>query len=526
MQSLHWIDWSIVLLSIMLAIGMGLYFSHRQKDSDTYFAGGGRIPAWAVGMSIFATLISSVTFLAYPGAAYEGNWILLVQGLMVPIVLLLLIGIIVPLFRSVIRLSTYEYFERRFGLFARIYSSVAFLLGHFSKSGTVFFLVSMALSTFLGMPINTIVIILGITIILLTLMGGLEAIVWMDVIQGFLLIGGGLLCVGILFFAPSGGPQTVINIASEYDKIGFGPYDMDLTQLTFVVMVLNGIFYALQKYGTDQTIVQRYLAARSDREAKRAAYIGVLMSVPVWALFMLIGTCLFAFYHASGAPMLPEGIKADEVFPYFIRTELPTGIRGLIIAALAAAAISSLDSDLNCISAIATQDYYVRFRKQVTDRAKLRFGRWMVVLSGIGAVGIALLYVSWGGEGVLGALFSLSAIFSAGIVGIFLLGLFSRRANKQGLYIGIAAAVLFTAYAVLTSTKVDLDGDGTKQILLDLGQYNFSHHKYMLGVYSHLIVLVVGYVSSYFFKTPLADKELTIYGYLEKIKASNNNNKS
>ena len=205
---------------------------------------------------------------------------------------------------------------------------------------------------------------------------------------------------------------------------------------------------------------------------------------------------------------------------------MPTGIRGLIIAALAAAAISSLDSDLNCISAIATQDYYVRFRKQVTDRAKLRFGRWMVVLSGIGAVGIALLYVSWGGEGVLGALFSLYAIFSAGIVGIFLLGLFSRRANKQGLYIGIAAAVLFTAYAVLTSTKVDLDGDGTKQILLDLGQYNFSHHKYMLGVYSHLIVLVVGYVSSYFFKTPLADKELTIYGYLEKIKASNNNNKS
>ena len=135
-------------------------------------------------------------------------------------------------------------------------------------------------------------------------------------------------------------------------------------------------------------------------------------------------------------------------------------------------------------------------------------------------------YITWGGEGVLGALFSLYAIFSAGIVGIFILGLFSRRANKQGLYIGIAAAVLFTAYAVLTSTKVDLDGDGTKQILLDMGRYNFSHHKYMLGVYSHLIVLVVGYVSSYFFKTPLADKELTIYGYLEKMKGTTQNNNS
>ena len=210
------------------------------------------------------------------------------------------------------------------------------------------------------------------------------------------------------------------------------------------------------------------------------------------------------------------------MFPYFIAHELPVGIRGLIVAALAAAAISSLDSDLNCISAIAVQDYYARFKKNATDGQKLRFGRWMVVASGVGAVGVACLYISWGGEGVLGALFALYAIFSAGIVGIFMLGLFSRRANKQGLYIGIAAAVLFTAYAVLTSTKVDIDGNGTKEILLDLGDYNFSHHKYMLGVYSHLIVLIVGYVASFFFKTPKAPKELTIYGYLEAKKKGDN----
>lgn len=146
---MHLIDYLIVLLSILAAIGTGVWFAHKQKDTSQYFAGGGKIPAWAVGISIFATLISSVTFLAYPGAAYAGNWILLVQGLMVPIVLLALVGVIVPLFRKVIRLSTYEYFERRFGLFARLYSSFAFTLGHFSKAGTVFFLVSMALATFL-----------------------------------------------------------------------------------------------------------------------------------------------------------------------------------------------------------------------------------------------------------------------------------------------------------------------------------------------------------------------------------------
>ena len=516
MNDIHWIDYLIVFLSVASAIGVGVYFARRQKDTSTYFAAGGKIPAWAVGMSIFATLISSVTFLAYPGAAYGSNWILLVQGLMVPLVLLALIGIIVPLFRKVVRLSTYEYFERRFGVFARMYSSFAFTLGHFSKAGTVFFLVSMALSTFLDFNIYAIVIILGVTIIVLTLLGGMEAIVWMDVAQGGLLIGGGLICVALLLFLPEGGPAEVMRIAGEYDKIDFGPYDWDLTQLTFLVMVLNGIFYALQKYGTDQTIVQRYLTAKNDKDAKKAAYIGVLMSVPIWAMFMFIGTCLFAYYHTSGAPSLPEGIKADEVFPYFISHELPVGIRGLIIAALAAAAISSLDTDLNCLSAIAVQDYYLRFKKNATDRQQLRFGRIMVVLSGIGAVGVALIYVSWGGEGVLGALFSLYAIFSAGIVGIFLLGLLSRRANTQGLYVGIAAAVLFTAYAVLTSTKVDIHGTGVKEILLDLGDWNFSHHNYMLGVYSHLIVLVVGYLASFFFATPPADKELTIYGYLEE----------
>ena len=519
MNDIHWIDYTIVALSVLAAVGVGVYFAHRQKDTSTYFAAGGKIPAWAVGMSIFATLISSVTFLAYPGAAYADNWILLVQGLMVPLVLLALIGIIVPLFRKVVKLSTYEYFERRFGILARMYSSIAFSLGHFSKAGTVFYLVSMALATFLDFNMYAIVLILGVVIIILTLLGGMEAIVWMDVAQGMLLIGGGVICVLLLLFLPEGGPTEIMRIAGENNKIDFGPYLWDFTELTFVVMVFNGIFYALQKYGTDQTIVQRYLAAKNDREAKKAAYIGVLMSVPIWALFMFIGTCLFAYYHSSAAPVLPDGIKADEVFPYFISHELPVGIRGLIIAALAAAAISSLDTDLNCLSAIAVEDYYVRFKKNVTDSQKLRFGRIMVVLSGIGAVGVALLYIYWGGEGILGALFALYAIFSAGIVGIFLLGLLSRRANKQGLTVGICAAVLFTAYAVLTSTKVDIHGTGVKETLLDLGPWNFTHHKYMLGVYSHLIVLVVGYLASYFFAAPLAAKELTIHGYLEDRKA-------
>ncbi|MBO5824225.1 MAG: hypothetical protein J6Q93_04620, partial [Prevotella sp.] len=182
--SIHWVDYVIVVASILLAVVMGFYFAHRQKDSNAYFTASGRVPDWAIGMSIFATLISSVTFLAYPGAAYAGNWILLVQGLMVPIVLVSLIGLIVPLFRKVIKLSTYEYFERRFGAFARFYSSIAFVLTHFTKMGSVFFLVSMALASFMNIDIYWVIAVLGVTIILLTFLGGMEAIIWMDVIQG------------------------------------------------------------------------------------------------------------------------------------------------------------------------------------------------------------------------------------------------------------------------------------------------------------------------------------------------------
>jgi len=509
MVNIHWIDFAIIIASVLFTIGAGFYFARRQKSSTHYFAGSGNIPAWAIGISIFATLISSVTFLAYPASAYKSNWILLVQGLMVPLVLLGLIGIIVPLFRKVIQLSTYEYFERRFGLFARMYSSVAFILTHFSKMGTVLYLVSLALTSLTGFPVYWFIILLGIAIILLTLFGGIEAVIWMDVIQGILLIIGGLFCVGILLFQPEQGPVYMFSQAISLKKIDFGPYHFSLTELTIWVMVINGMFYALQKYGTDQTIVQRYLTAKTDKQAKKAAYIGVLMSVPVWMLFMLIGSLLFVFYQSGG---LPEGIKSDQVFPYFIGTELPVGVVGLVLAALVAAAISSLDSDMNCLAAIGVEDFYQRFKPGITDRQKLIAGKWLVFASGAAMTMVALLYAAWDGEGVLGVVFELYAIFSAGIVGIFLLGLLSRRANKKGLYVGIGACIVFTAYAVLTTTKID------DKLILDLGQLNFPHHKLMLGVYSHLIVLIVGYVASFFFKSEKTLDELTIYGYFKNQK--------
>lgn len=513
MGTIGWIDYSIIILSVAVAIYIGMFFAKRQKTSDKFFTGGRNIPPWAIGISIMATLISSITFLAYPAAAYKSNWILLVQGLMVPLVLVGLVGYIVPLFRRTIGISTYEYFEKRFGLPARMYSSVAFILMHFSKLGTVVYLMSLALGTMMGADILTTIWIVTIAIIVITFYGGLEGVIWMDVFQGIWLMLGGLICIGIILFIPSGGPAEVFRVMNEADKISFGPYDMDFARLTFIVMAINGIFYALQKYGTDQTIVQRYLAAKSDKEAIRASLIGVLLSVPLWAMFMFIGSALFAFYKLSPG-LLPEGMLSEGVFPHFITTQLPVGVKGFIIAALIAAAISTIASDINCLSAIGVEDFYSRFNKKLTDKNKLRMAKIIIVVSGLLSAVIATIYYYWGGEGVLGVVFGLYAIFSAGIVGMFLLGILIPKANEKGLYVGMIACILFTAWATLTTTSYEVNG--VKQLIWDLGNLNFPHHTYMMGVYSHFILFFVGWGASYLFKYQPVDKNLMLYGLRNK----------
>lgn len=513
-SSLHIIDYIVVAVYLLIIVVFGISFAKKQKSTDHYFAASGGLPSWAVGLSILATLISSVTFLAYPGAGYSSNWILLVQGLMVPIVLVFLVNFIVPLYRKVIGISTYEYFEKRFGYVARLYTSFAFTMAHFSKMGTVFFLLALALSSMSGLNIYGVIIVLGVIIILYTLLGGIEAVIWLDVIQGLMLFLGGLLCLGVMFYVAPANMMEMVSHAWESDKIGFGPYDWDFTRLTFVVIALNGIFYAIQKYGTDQTIVQRYLTAKSHKEAVKASLVGVLLCVPVWALFMFVGSMLFSFYELSEF-VVPEGTRPDSVFPYFLKTQLPIGVTGLILAALTAAALSSLDSDLNSLAAVGVEDYYKRLKPNMPDTHYLNVGRSIVVGCGIAALLVAFMYVEAEGETVLGIVFALYAIFSGGIAGLFLLGIFTKRANSKGIIVGIAACVLFTAWAMLTSLNI---GPGGKPFL-DFPGFNYTHHSYMLGVYTHFILFGVGYAASFLFPAHSADDSLTIYGYWKDQKA-------
>lgn len=502
MNHLQTIDYLIILIVLGVTLYLGFRFAKRQNTTENYFLSKGNFPSWALGLSLLSTLISSVTFLGYPAQGYTSNWILLVQGLMVPVVLVFTIWFIVPLFRKVIGLSTYEYFEKRFGSFARYYSSSSFIIRQFAGMGTVLFLIAVAINKMTSIDPYIILAVVGAVLVIVNLKGGMQAVIWLDVFQGFMLFASGIICLGVLLFSIKGGVPEAIKIATENDRAGFGPYDFKFTQLTLIVMIINGAFYAIQKYGTDQTVVQRYLAAKSDKSAIKASLMGISLTIPIWTMFMFIGTALFVFYTQN---KLPEGMKAEAVFPHFIMTQLPTGVIGFIIAALISAAICSLSADLNSLAAVGVEDYYKKLRPNKTDRQYLFASKTLVVLSGVLSILVGAFYLSTGNEGVLGVIFTIYAIFSGGIVGIFLLGLFSARANRQGVNIGIITCILFTAYAFLTSTPI---GIKNPKLLLDLGSYNFTHHKLMLGVYSHLIVIVVGYIASLFFPKPVLEKNL------------------
>jgi len=499
-----------IYLGVILIIGW--HFSGRQRSTREYFTGNRSVHGLAVGLSLMATIISSVTFLAYPGEGYAGNWIRLVQGLAVPLVLVCIIWFIVPIYRNFVGISAYEYFERRFGYVARLYSSLAFFVAQFTRMGSIFYLLALAIASMTGANTYQIIILLGVVTTIYTLLGGIEAVIWTDVIQGVMLISGGLISLGVLLFGAPQDPVQMIRMAWDSNKISVGPFDLDFTRLTFWVMAINGLFYALQKYGTDQTVVQRFLAARSDRSAIRATLFGAGLCVLVWTLFMFIGTMLWAYYKLQ-PNALPEGVTGDKVFPFFIMSRLPVGITGLILAALMAAAMSSLDSDMNCLAAVAVEDFYRRFRPGAIDRRCLAIGRIVVLICGLFAMGVACLYVYFGGQAILGTIFALYAIFSGGIAGLFALGLFTTRANRKGLNIGIAACIVFTAYAVLTSTTIEVAGQ--RRILLDLGRFNFPHHNYMLGVYSHIVLFGVGYLASLFSRPDKDTRDLTFYGWLE-----------
>ena len=507
MTSLRWLDASVIVVYMLAMVLVGRWFGRRQKSTEDYFVAKRSIPSWALGISIYAALISSITFIAYPGSAYAGNWNEMVPGFMVVGVLILVGLVIIPFFRHAVGMSAYEFFEKRFGYKVRAYSAFAFAMGHFSKMGFVFYTMALTVTSMTGWNLYAVMLVTGIVTIYYTVVGGLEAVIWTDVIQGFIKCIGIFVCVGYLLYLMPGGPSAAFQLAWDNNKFSLGSFDFNFTNKNSVwIMSLYGFFWYLQKYTADQTLVQRYLVARTDRDALKGVALGALLCIPAWALFMLIGTLTWAYYRLSGE-VLPAAInKADKVFPFFLATKIPAGLAGLFMASLFSAAMSMLSSDLNCLSVVGVEDCYRRIKPNATDRQRLAMGKLIVAICGILSILIAII-IAWKSEQVLSFYFTVSSIVAGGLAGLFLLAFLSPRANRQGVYIGIAACLIFTTWATLT---------GGKTQTLDLGTLNFPLHPVMIGVIAHLVLLVVGYVASLFFPAPESDsRKMTLWGWLE-----------
>jgi SSS family solute:Na+ symporter len=445
------IDLIVFLIFTAGTVFFGSSFAGKNKNAKDYTSAGGTLPGFAVGMSIFATYVSSISFLALPGSAYSGNWNSFVFSLSIPIASLLAAKFFVPFYRNIQSISAYSFLEERFGYWARAYAATCYLLTQISRIGSVLFLLALPLSSMLGWNIPVIIVVTSLCVILYATLGGIKAVIWTDAIQGFILIIGALTCITVLFFSIPGGVNEFFKTGVEYNKFSLGSFGPELNISTFWVTLVYGIFINLQNYGIDQNYVQRYKSAKDEKSARFSALFGGLLYVPVSFLFFLIGTALFAYYTLQSG-LLPEEITGDQVFPYFIVHELPAGVTGLLVAAIFAAGMSTISTSINSGATIVLTDFFQRGKKDIPEKANLKILHTTSFILGLlgMCVGLAMMSV----KSALDAWWSLAGIFSGGMLALFLLGYISKKTKGVYALIGTVCGVSFIAWITFSGQTI------------------------------------------------------------------------
>lgn len=481
-MNLPLIDLVVLVLYVAGVVGLGCWFVRKSGRTDEFMAAGRAVPGWAVGLSILGTYVSSISFLANPGKSFSADWSPLVFALSLPLAAWIATTFFVPYYRRGGHISAYSRLEERFGPWARTYAAVCYLLMQIARVGTIMYLVALALAPLIGWNVKGIIIVTGVLVTLYTLLGGIEAVIWTDVVQSIVLIGGALVCTVLLLVDMPGGPEHLFSVAAEREKFSLGSFRFVFTSRTFWVILIYGLAINLKNFGIDQSYVQRYLTARSDRDAARSVWLGALIYVPVSALFLFIGTALFSYYSAQ-PDLLPEAmgtIKGDEVFPHFIATELPPGVSGLLIAAIFAAAMSSVDSSLNCSATLTLSDIYRRYlRPDAGERESMRVLYGATVFWGVVGTGVALAMTQV--RSALDAWWELTGIFSGGMLGLFLLGMISRTTRNAGAVTGVIVGVLVIGWMTFSDLLT-----GPLRFLRS------PFHSFMTIVVGTLTILLVG----------------------------------
>ena len=487
------IDTAIVVVYLSGVALLGVYFSRRQKTTEDYFLAARSVPGWVVAFSILGTICGSATFVGHPGNVFHDNMFLIPAHLIPLIVMLLLARRIVLFYRRSVRMTAYEYLEQRFGYPARAYGAATFLVSRVADVSVTYYFLALATALLTGWDVTGVILILGAVTVLYTLIGGIQAVVWTDVVQGIFLVGGGLLCVLLILFGSDAGPSQILAAAWEGGKFEIDRWQWDATENNQWLLIIGSVFVWLQAFCCNQHNVQRYLLARSDREAVRGAVMGAAACVPVWLLFMLLGALLWSYYQFSAEAVPPEVMAVkDRIVPYFVSTHFPAGLKGLVLAALIAAAMSSLDSDLNALATVVVNDFFGRLRPRASDSRRLLAGRISVIILGAASILLALQWTRIGNASLVEFSLTMTMIFTGGILGLFALGMLFRWTLAKGAYLGILACLLFTGWATLTRLRLP----GSAEPILDLGSFNCTLSLWLTGVLGHFVLVSVAMAAS------------------------------
>ena len=440
--------WAVVAAYFALMAGMGWFFMRKKKDANDFFRGGQRIPWYVAGVSIFATMLSSVSFLACPVMSYLGDWRLLPNALGIVLVAPLVLAFYIPVFRRAGLTSAYEYLEKRFNLSVRLFASGAFVVFMICRVAVVTLLPAIALDAVTGMGVDLCIAICGAVTIVYCALGGLEAVIWSDFIQGIVLMGGVVTILVMLVAGTDGGAAGTLDLAARYGKDVLLDFRPEFGELVFWVALTLGLTQFLFSYTSDQCIVQRYISVKDTTAVKRSIWLNAGLSVGASALFLAIGTALWTHYRSHPEMLDPAMPKSDSILPVFIGTELPPVLAGLVIAAVFAATISTLSANLSSAATALTTDFVVRFRPSVSDRARVRFGQLFVILTGLLGTGVAFVFAHLDLRSLCDAFLEIITTLTAGLAGVFFLGIFVPRARGWS-----AAVALAVNYLVCFSLK-------------------------------------------------------------------------
>ena len=468
-MNLHLLDWVVLVAYLIAMAGMGAFFAKKNSSTEEYFVGGRSFRGWVIGLSLVGTSISSVTFLAYPADAYVTAWLRYIPNFALPVAVVIASVLFLPYFRKARVTSAYEFLEGRFGPSVRVYAGCVYILAQLARASIILFLVSLVIHEMTGLSVTLCILISGVFTAFYTVAGGIGAVIWTDVAQTIILVLGGILCLGVIINGLPGGVSQIFEIAIPANKFAFAelkdgalervPWGFSLQHKTVAMMFFVGLGNWLLEYSSGQHTVQRYAAAKSTKEARRAMWVCVFSSLPIWAFYMFLGTALYAFFQVfpveESKAILEGSLKAEKILPFFVMNYLPPGASGIVIAAAVAAAMSSLDSGINSVSTIAIVDIYRRFWvKEHDDKHYLKVAKIIAGAVSVLVIGGSLILAAAETKTLHDVATVLTSIFGGGLVGLYLLGFLTKRGDARAVWCGLIGTLLFTVWTILSSRNV------------------------------------------------------------------------